>query len=65
MAQNLNRCLQLQEQFTQLVAALSEQLSQTRNSVPDVTGRDYPTPIPSHINHEQAIPSLHIYTSKS
>ena len=45
MSRNMEKCMEQQQQLTQLVEGLKKQLSQLQiNSVPNVDGKDFPTP---------------------
>ena len=45
MSKNMERCMKQQQRLVQLVEGLGTQLSQLQiNSVPNVTGKDFPTP---------------------
>ena len=45
MSRNMEKCMEQQQQLAQLVEGLGKQLSQLQiNPVPNVTGKDFPTP---------------------
>ena len=46
----MEKCMEHQQQLTQLVEGLKKQLSQLQiNSVPNVAGKDFPTPRGSQV----------------
>ena len=58
MSRNMVKCMEQQQQLTQLVEGLRKQLSQLQiNSVPDVAGKDFPTPRGSQIQGLSPMPN--------
>ena len=54
----MEKCMEQQLQLTQLVEGLKKQLSQLQiNSVPNVTGKDFPTPGGSQVQGLSPIPN--------
>ena len=52
------KCMEQQLQLTQLVEGLKKQLSQLQiNSVPNVTGKDFPTPGGSQVQGLSPMPN--------
>ena len=59
MSRNMEKCMKQQQQLTQLVEGLKKQLSQLQiNSVPNVAGKDFPTPRGSQIQGLAPMPNL-------
>ena len=55
----MEKCMEQQQQLTQLVEGLKKQLSQLQiNSVPNVTGKDFPTPGGSQVQELSPMPNL-------
>ena len=45
MSKNMEKCMEQQQQLAQLVEGLGKQLSKLQiNPLPNVTGKDFPTP---------------------
>ena len=58
MSRNMEKCMEQQQQLTQLVEGLKRQLSQLQiNSVPNVAGKDFPTPGGSQIQGLSPMPN--------
>ena len=54
----MEKCMEQQQQLTQLVEGLKKQLSQLQiNSVPNVAGKDFPTPGGSQIQGLSPMPN--------
>ena len=58
MSRNMEKCMEQQQQLAQLVEGLGKQLSQLQiNPVPNVTGKDFPTPGGSQIQGLSPMPN--------
>ena len=58
MSRNIEKCMEQQQQLAQLVEGLGKQLSQLQNNpVPNVTGKDFPTPRGSQIQGLSPMPN--------
>ena len=58
MSRNMEKCMEQQQQLTQLVEGLGKQLSQLQiNPVPNVAGKDFPTPGGSQIQGLSPMPN--------
>ena len=58
MSRNMEKCMAQQQQLAQLVEGLRTQLSQLQiNPVPDVTGKDFPTPGGSQLQGLSPMPN--------
>ena len=58
MSRNMEKCMEQQQQLTQLVEGLKKQLSQLQiNSVPNVAGKDFPTPGGSQVQGLSPMPN--------
>ena len=54
----MEKCMEQQQQLTQLVEGLKKQLSQLQiNSVPNIAGKDFPTPGGSQIQGLSPMPN--------
>ena len=54
----MEKCMEQQQQLTQLVEGLKKQLSQLQiNSVPNVVGKDFPTPGGSQVQGLSPMPN--------
>ena len=58
MSKNMEKCMEQQQKLAQLVEGLGMQLSQLQiNSVPNVTGKDFPTPRGSQAQRLSSMPN--------
>ena len=58
MSRNMEKCMEQQQQLTQLVEGLKKELSQLQiNSVPNAAGKDFPTPGGSQIQGLSPMPN--------
>ena len=58
MSRNMEKCMEQQQQLAQLVEGLGKQLSQLQiNPVPNVTGKDFPTPRGSQMQGLSPMPN--------
>ena len=58
MSRNMEKCMEQQQKLAQLVEGLGMQLSQLQiNSVPNVTGKDFPTPGDSQVQGLSPMPN--------
>ena len=58
MSRNMEKCMEQQQQLAQLVEGLGKQLSQLQiNPVPNVTGKDFPTPRGSQMQGFSPMPN--------
>ena len=61
----MEKCMEQQLQLTQLVEGLKKQLSQLQiNSVPNVTGKDFPTPRGSQVQGLLPMPNCQFRIQK-
>ena len=59
MSSNIEKCMEQQQKLAQLVEGLGTQLSQLQiNPVPNVTGKDFPTPGGSQVQGLSPMPNI-------